>query len=210
MDSGIPKSVRAVLAALALVVATVGLAYAAGGVLPDKASDKATAAQEDKGDVGAERKAGSTGPEDGENESSSEDVHEVIDDRDEGGCEFGQAVAEAARGDEANEDAGAEDPCDNESNAGDDDDNDNAERKAARESEQDDRKAAREAEQDERKAGSTGPSNDDSSSDDDELEDDAEDEDSDDDEPKEKENNAGGAEQSEEARGDDHGKGNDE
>ena len=86
---------KVALAAIALVAGTVGLAYAVD--LPDQAADRATenATGTDDGDgPSPERRVGSRGQ-----EPVNEDVQAVIDDRDEGGCEFGQAVAEAARGD---------------------------------------------------------------------------------------------------------------
>lgn len=207
MDS---KALRVGLGALVLATASVGLAYAAGADLPEKANDNAAEAQTEDhgqgGDVSADRKAGSSEPADG---SSSEDVHEVIDDRDEGGCEFGQEVAEAARGDEANEDAGADDACEGNEDGGKPDDLDD--RKAAREDEREDRKAARTTGVNrgtdrpgygERKAGSTRPV-------DDESEDDAEEEEPDDEEKTKENNGADGSAKSEEASSNSNGKGND-
>ena len=122
-------------AAAVLALGTVGLAYAGNDLeLPDQAADQAAesalADHGNSGDHDGGRKAGSSEPADGS--STSEDVHEVIEDRDGGGCEFGQAAAEAARGDNAAEDAGAEDPC----SASDD-------RKAGSSEPADDHKAAR-------------------------------------------------------------------
>ncbi|HYI44437.1 MAG TPA: hypothetical protein VE174_03110 [Actinomycetota bacterium] len=117
--------------ATALVMGTMGLAYA-GVDLPGTASEKAfesvlgvelpNQTTEDHGksaEAKAEAKAKKADATDVEKDakdnggkSVSDDVHAVIDGSDERGCEFGQAVAAAARANSQNDDAGAEDPCD--------------------------------------------------------------------------------------------------
>lgn len=113
MDRRIPLGLKVGAAVAALIVGSIGLAYAAGVELPGRSSDEAaesTAAVEktERDEVETQRRMGSRR---GETGSVSDAVREVIEDREEGGCEFGQAVAEAVRANSQGDDAGAEDPC---------------------------------------------------------------------------------------------------
>jgi hypothetical protein len=126
-------AIKAAAGATALVLGTVGLAYA-GVDLPGTASEKAfesvlgvelpNQATEDHGksadakddkEAKADKDKAAKDEKDAEDnggKSVSDDVHAVIDGTDERGCEFGQAVADAARANSQNEDAGSDDPCD--------------------------------------------------------------------------------------------------
>jgi hypothetical protein len=99
-------------AATALFAGTVGLAYA-GVDLPGTAAERAVErtlgvelpnqATEDHGKPDNEGENG--------DKSVSDEVRAVKESTDERGCEFGQAVAEAARANSQNEDAGRDKPC---------------------------------------------------------------------------------------------------
>src|SRR5688500_11247896 len=113
--------------ALKLAGATAGAVLLSAGLtwaaieLPEQASDRAVeaTAEADTTSPDGGRKAGSTGPADEDRgKSVAADVHEVIEDRDGGGCEFGQAVAAAARANSQGKGAGADDPCNREGNGG--------------------------------------------------------------------------------------------
>ena len=197
MDRRISLGLKVSAAVAALILGSIGLAYATGVDLPgstnDKAAEVTSAVEKHEGDE-ADTDEDSNDRQ-GEGKSVSDAVHEVIEDRDGGGCEFGQAVAEAARANSQGDDAGAEDPCDHASAQADD----------AGDSEDKDKPAKTHEPKGSRENGSERAEHGDD--DDTQLEDESDDsEGQDKDKP---ENNAGGADESDDAR-DDNGPQNDD
>lgn len=128
-------ALRVVAAVVVLMGGSVSLAYA-GVDLPGTAAERAMEKvfgvelpnQEHKGDDDKDSKkakADEVSEYEGSAKKSKKDkdeaggksvsaaVHEVIEGSDERGCEFGQAVAAAARANSQSDNAGAEDPCTN-------------------------------------------------------------------------------------------------
>jgi hypothetical protein len=115
MDRGLSLGLKACAAAAGLFVAVTGLAYA-GVNLPGHAAEDAVEAVlrvdlPNQDHEKAAAKDSDAGDENGK--SSSDGVHSVIENSTEKGCEFGQAVSAAARGEARTSD---NDPCDKSDN----------------------------------------------------------------------------------------------